>query len=71
MIVHLGCHCAGCQCCVTREIVDEFGERVSLCDRYPSPEEIRRRTAELRATRDELDYWCRRYGLSREMAFAF
>jgi hypothetical protein len=63
--------CAGCHCCATRETIDEFGEELSLCDRCPSPEEIRRRTAELRATWDELDYCCRRYNLSREMAAAF
>ena len=71
MITDQGRPCASCHCCATREIIDEFGEQLSLCDRCPSPEEIRRRTAELRATWDELDYSCRRYGFSREMAAAF
>jgi hypothetical protein len=68
MIAYQGRQCAGCHGCATRETIDEFGEQLSLCDRCPSPEEIRRRTAELRANWDELDYFCRRYGYSREMA---
>jgi hypothetical protein len=68
MIAFQGYCCASCHCRATRETVDEFGERLPLCDRCPSPEEIRRRTAEVRANWDNLNYWCRRYGLSREMA---
>jgi hypothetical protein len=68
MIAYQDCRCAGCQNCATREFVDEYGERLPLCDRCPSPEEIRRRTAEVRASWDELDFWCRRYGLPRDVA---
>jgi hypothetical protein len=39
-----------------------------MCDRCPSPEEIQQQTADLRTNWDELEYWCRRYGLSRNTA---
>ena len=68
MIAYQGCRCAGCECCATRETVDEYGERLPLCDRCPSPDEIRQRTAEVRANWDELEFWCRRYGLPRNVA---
>jgi len=68
MIAYQGCRCAGCQGFATREIVDEFGERVPLCVRCPSPEEIWQHTADFRATWDEVEHCCRRYGLTREMA---
>jgi hypothetical protein len=52
----------------TRETVDEFGQRLPLCDRCPTPEEIRQHTADLRTKWDELEHWCRRYGLPRDTA---
>jgi hypothetical protein len=62
------CRCACCHGFATREIVDEFGEQLPLCNRCPSPDEIRRHTADFRATWDEVQYCSRRYGLTREMA---
>ena len=70
MIAYQDGRCAGCQNCATRELVDEDGERLPLCDRCPSPEEIRRRTAEVRSHWDEVDYWCRRHGLPRKVGLA-
>ena len=68
MIADKKCRCECCLRFATRETVDEFGERLPLCDRCPSPEEIRQRTADLRTNWDELEYWCRRYGLPRNTA---
>ncbi|MCU0959460.1 MAG: hypothetical protein MUF48_05085 [Pirellulaceae bacterium] len=58
--------CVGCLLYATREIVDEFGQRQALCDRCPSPDEIRQRAAEIRAGWDDIDFLCRRHGLTRE-----
>jgi len=68
MIAYPLCPCACCRSFATREVLDEYGERLPLCDRCPSPEEIERRTAEVRANWDELDYRSRRYGLPRDLA---
>jgi hypothetical protein len=62
---HVDARCAGCVCVATREVIDEYGERLMLCDRCPSPAEIRERSAEVRAGWDEMDFWCRRIGVSR------
>lgn len=64
-----GC-CAGCECQATREIIDECGDRTPLCERCPSPEEIRERSAAVREEWDDLEHWCRRHGVSREFAIA-
>lgn len=58
--------CVGCLLYATREIVDEYGQRQALCDRCPSPDEIRQRAAEIRAGWDDIDFLCRRHGLTRE-----
>jgi hypothetical protein len=68
MIAYRDERCAGCRCCATREITDEFGEPLLLCDRCPSPEEIAERTAEVRSNWGELEHWCRRFGVTREAA---
>jgi hypothetical protein len=39
-----------------------------LCDRCPSPEEIRRHTASIRENWTETEYRARHYGCSREQA---
>jgi hypothetical protein len=68
MIANRACRCASCLSFATRETVDEWGERLALCDRCPSPEEIQVRAAEVRERWDEIEFWCRRYGVSREAA---
>ena len=68
MIAYPPYPCAGCRSHASREVIDDDGEPLPLCDRCPSPEEIQRRTAEVRTNWDELDYWSRRYGLPRDLA---
>ncbi len=53
--------CVVCYCPATRVTADEYGEPLPLCERCPSPEEIRLRTAALRATWSDEEYWCRYY----------
>lgn len=65
------CRCDCCSCFATRVVLDEYGERVVLCDRCPSPDEIRQRAAEVRSLWDDVDYWCRQRGLSREAAYVW
>lgn len=69
MIANPDCRCACCLSFATRATVDEWGETLILCDRCPSPSEIDLRTAEIRENWDEIEHWCRRYGLPREAAF--
>lgn len=66
-VVHdlVGIHCVCCELPATREKVDDDGRGLFLCDRCPSPDEIRRRAACVRESWDELDHWCRRHGVSR------
>lgn len=66
-VVHelVGIHCACCELPATRETVDDEGQQLALCDRCPSPEEIRRRAACVRQSWDDLDHWCRRHGVPR------
>lgn len=68
MIAYYDGRCASCLCFATRVTLDEWGDRLALCDRCPSPSEIELQTAEIRAKWDEIEHWCRRYGMSREAA---
>lgn len=63
----VGLHCTCCELPATRKVVDEDGNRMFLCDRCPSPDEIRRRAARVRESWDELDHWCRRHGVPRSV----
>jgi len=57
MIVHrMKRHCVVCLAPATRGAHDEFGDHILLCDRCPSPEDIRLRTAEVRASWSEADF---------------
>ncbi len=53
--------CAVCYCSSTRQVIDEYGEQLHLCERCPSPEEIRDRAAAIRARWSEEEHLCRLY----------
>jgi hypothetical protein len=41
--------------------MDEYGECLTLCERCPSPDEIRERAEEIRSRWSEEEAWCRYY----------
>jgi hypothetical protein len=51
--------CVVCFRPASREVRDEYGERLPLCARCPTPVEIALRTAEVRRRWNVSDYWMR------------